>query len=37
MFSIAQPHKAKETIQGRMLGQLSLSANQVVQVASTFV
>ena len=37
MFSIAHPYKAKEAIQGKMPGQLSLHINQVVQVAPSFM
>ena len=37
MFSIAHPYMAKEAIQGKMPGQLSLHANQVVQVAPIFM
>lgn len=37
MFTIANPYMAKEAIQGTMPGQLSLYANQVVQVVLTFI
>jgi len=36
MFSIAHPYMASEAIQGTMPGQLSLYANQMVQVRLTF-
>jgi len=35
MFSIAHPYMASEAIQGTMPGQLSLYANQMVQVRFT--